>query len=177
MELERVRFWRRGFEARSESNCAVVGVGEMSLIVRCRVARAVVCKPRCSQDQILVPVERWRYRNLGKWQRAKKSDTSTYRKLIDSILLHRTCSPSGVNEERMEVKRVVFLLWRWMDRIVSRATRSRSASRRGPSKGVFEPRMVRYPFNTRSTGAVPERLYRRDHCFKVLPQKLQSSGV
>ena len=72
MDLERVRSRRREFEVRIESNCDVVGAGEMSLIVRYRVVRAVVCKLRCSQDEILVPVERWRYRNLGKRQRAKK---------------------------------------------------------------------------------------------------------
>ena len=44
---------------------------EMSLVVRDRVARAVVCSPMSSQDEIVTPVERLRYHNLGKRWRAK----------------------------------------------------------------------------------------------------------
>jgi hypothetical protein len=104
--LKRVRFRRRGFEARIESIWDVVGMGEVFLTVRCRVVRAVVCNPRCSQDEILGPPEKWRYPSLGKRQRAKKLETSTSPKLIDSMLQYRTPSSSGVNEERTEVRMV-----------------------------------------------------------------------
>lgn len=37
-----MRFRRRGFETRIESNCDVVGEGEVPMIVRFRTVRAVV---------------------------------------------------------------------------------------------------------------------------------------
>ena len=146
---------------------------DMSLIVRDRVVRAVVCNPRSSQDETVTPVERLRYHNSGKRWRAKNLEASTYCKLIDAMLLRRTPSSSGVNVDRMDARRDLFLHRRWRDRIASHAARSRSVSRRGPSKGVKFELLL----STRSTGAVPERLYRRDHFVNVLPQKLQSSGV
>lgn len=89
----------------------MVGSREVSSIARCRVVGAVVCGPRDSQDENLTPLERWRNHNFGKQQREKKLDTSTDRKLIDSMPLDQTSSPSGVNEESMYVRRSFLLLW------------------------------------------------------------------
>ena len=58
MDLESMRLWRRGFEARIESNWDVVGVGEVFLNVSHRVVREVVCNLKCSQGEILIPSER-----------------------------------------------------------------------------------------------------------------------
>ena len=63
----------------------------------------MVRDPKSSQDEITTSVERSRYHNLGKRCRAKNLEASTYRKVIDSMLLDRTSSSSGVNAERMEV--------------------------------------------------------------------------
>jgi hypothetical protein len=118
MDLKRVRLRRHGFKARIESNWDMVGAGEVSPIVRYRVVRAVVCSPRCSQDLIWIPSDRWRYHSLGKRQWALKLETSTALKLIDSMLLHQTSSLSGVNEERTDVRRVVPSHRRWADHII-----------------------------------------------------------
>ena len=108
MCVVRVRDRRRGFEVRIESNWWVVGVGDGSLIVRDRVVRPVVRDPKSSQDEIVTPVERLRYHNLGKRWRAKNLEMSTCSKLIDSMLLSRTSSSSGVKVEIMEVGRGPF---------------------------------------------------------------------
>ena len=42
------------------SSWCVVGVCEMTVFVRDRVVRAVVCNPRSSQDEITTPFERSR---------------------------------------------------------------------------------------------------------------------
>ena len=123
----------------------------MSLIVGDRVARAVVCNSRSSQDEMLTPVKRSTYHNLGKRWRPKNLEASTRRKLIDFMLPRQTSSSPGVNVERTDVRRDLFSPRRWRDRMASHEARSRRVPRRDPSKGMFE-----LPLSTRSRGAVPE---------------------
>jgi hypothetical protein len=69
-----------------------------------RLVSAVVVDFRWSQDEISKRPERQRLRNFGKRCRANRSETSALLNTIDSILLGRTSSPSGINEEMMAVK-------------------------------------------------------------------------
>jgi len=95
-----------GFEARSESIWDVVGTAESRVVLlwsRNNSVSAVVCEFRWSQHEILKLLKRWRYRNFGKWWRAKKSETSILPNVIDSTLLCRIPSSSGVNEEMTAV--------------------------------------------------------------------------
>ena len=73
--------------------------------MRGRVVRAAVSNPGSSQDGTVTLVERSGYHNLGRRWWANSLGASTRHELIDSMLLPRTSSSSGVNVERMDVRR------------------------------------------------------------------------
>jgi len=139
-----------------------------------RLVSVMVVELRWFQDEILKRPERWRLRNFGKRCRAKRPETSTFLNMIDSMLLGRTSSPSGINEEMMAFRSPVLLLLRWTFRITSRAARSLSVSRRASSKS---PSLYLRPSMMRSRVEIPERRCHRFQSFRLLPQEVHSSGV
>ena len=126
---------------------------------------------RWSQEEILNLPERWRLRNFGKRYRVKRSETSTFLSTIDSMLLGRTSSPSGINEETMAVGSLVSSPPRWTLRITSRAARSLSVS------AGLGRKLHRSISSSPKRGLVPERRCQCFQSFRLLPQEFHSPGV
>jgi hypothetical protein len=141
---------------------------------RDRLVSAVVVDFRWSQDEILKRPERSEVMQFWETVSGEQIRNIYVINTIDSILLGRTSSPSGINEEMMVVKSSVSLLLRWTFRITSRAARSLIASRRASSK---PPPLSCHPSKMRSRAKIPERRCHRFQSFRLLPQELHSSGV
>ena len=99
-----------GFEARIDKSWDVgrVGEGRNGLISSDRAVRSVVRDARKSHDEIQKFPLRSSNRSPERWDRAKKSETSTeehppFRQTIDSIFSFRQPSSPGVSDEMMEV--------------------------------------------------------------------------
>ena len=73
-------------------------------------------------------------RRASEFKAGFQPKTSTFLSTIDSMLLGRTSSPPGIDEEIMAVRSLVSSLLRWTLCITSRAARSLSVSRRASSK-------------------------------------------
>lgn len=161
-----------GLEARRDSICGAAA-GEVRSSRSTKLTRVLACDFRWSQV-IFERMDRERSRNFGNRCRAKKLEASTSPKTIDSILLGRIPSSSGVNDERIEARRSSSWLLRCTFCIRSRAARSASASRKVLSKDLT---WCPAPSSTRSRGEVPGRRQHRFRSSNLLPQELHRSGA
>lgn len=90
-----------------------MGMGwyEATLPASDKLVSKVVSNTRWSKLRFEVP-HTSKVRNFGKRYRARKWETSALVRTIDSVLLSRTPSTSGVNDVMMEARMSAFLLLR-----------------------------------------------------------------